>query len=73
MPDGVKTNSFTPLDRFMAAVDRRNATYLLFCQLPYATVGQKTVPMFGFFEKIDSLRHNNLRLRIKIFICDTLL
>ena len=26
----------TPLDRFMAAVDKRNATYLLFRQLPYA-------------------------------------
>ena len=36
MPDGVKTDSFTPLDRFMAAVDRRNAIYLLFRQLPYA-------------------------------------
>ena len=36
MPDGVKTNSLTPLDCFMAAVDRRNATYLLFRQLPYA-------------------------------------
>ena len=36
MPDGVKTNSFTPLDRFMAAVDKRNDTSLLFRQLPYA-------------------------------------
>ena len=36
MPDGVRINSLTPLERFMAAVDRRNATYLLFRQLPYA-------------------------------------
>ena len=36
MPDGVRINSLTPLKCFMAAVDRRNATYLLFRQLPYA-------------------------------------
>ena len=37
------------------------------------TVGQKTVPMFGCFVNIDSLRHNHLRLKLEIFICDTLL
>ena len=36
MPDGVQFNPFTPLDRFMAEIAKRNATYLLFQQLPYA-------------------------------------
>ena len=36
MPDGVKPSPSTPLDRFMAAIAKRNATYLLLHQLPYA-------------------------------------
>ena len=37
MPDGVRINFPTPLERFMAVVDRQNTTYLLLRQLPYAT------------------------------------
>ena len=36
MPDGTRLDTSSPLDRFMAAVARRNATYLLLRQLPYA-------------------------------------
>ena len=36
MPDGIRPNPFTPLDRFMAEIAKQNTTYLLFRQLPYA-------------------------------------
>ena len=52
MPDGIKLDSFSPLNSFMATIAKQNATYLLLKQLPYAIWSNRPLSITIMFSQL---------------------